>query len=179
MNVKDFSAKEKEAYADLLCSHLNGFVNGLRKLPADKWDFTFAPPAPTPRILAAHTWQWLICDRQHIAKPDALKHPDIPEPPADPKAMCDALAEETERWRKLILAMTAEKLDRPGRQFNGQHEMTVRDFICHMIQNTIYKHGQFSTIFFALGLDGTEPYDAPFPNPIYAWLRQQSAGEPD
>jgi hypothetical protein len=37
-----------------------------------------------------------------------------------------------------------------------------------MIQNTIYKHGQFSTLYFALGLDGTEPYSAPFPNPIYA-----------
>ena len=43
----------------------------------------------------------------------------------------------------------------------------MRGFVCHMIQNTIYKHGQFATIYFALGLDGTEPYNAPFPNPIY------------
>jgi hypothetical protein len=43
----------------------------------------------------------------------------------------------------------------------------VRGFVCHMVQNTIYKNGQFMTLFYALGLDGTEPYDAPFPNPIY------------
>ena len=46
--------------------------------------------------------------------------------------------------------------------------MNVRWFVGHMVQNTIYKHGQFSTIFFAQGLDGDGPYEAPFPNPIYA-----------
>ena len=45
--------------------------------------------------------------------------------------------------------------------------MNTRGFVCHMIQNVIYKHGQFSTIFFALGLDGDGPYEAPFPNAIY------------
>ncbi|HEX5322183.1 MAG TPA: DinB family protein [Capsulimonadaceae bacterium] len=173
----DLVEKEKQAYVGLLCGHLEGFVYGLRKLPEDKWDWTYAPPAPTPRILASHAWQWLQCDRQHIAEPDALKHANIPEPPRDPKAMCDALAEETERWREMILGFTAEQLDSPRRQFNGDHAMTVRGFVCHMIQNTIYKHGQFATIFFALGLDGAEPYDAPFPNPIYEWLKKASAGE--
>ena len=122
-------AKEKEAYVELLCGHLEGFVNSLRMLPEDKWDWTYAPSAPTPRILAAHAWQWLQCDRQHIAEPDALKHKDIPEPLKDPQAMCDALAEETERWRALILGLTAEELDAPRRQFNGDHLMTVRGFV--------------------------------------------------
>ena len=48
--------------------------------------------------------------------------------------------------------------------------MNVRGFIAHMIQNVIYKHGQFATIFFALGMDGDGPYTAPFPNPIYKEL---------
>jgi len=171
----DSVEKEKEAYANLLCSHLHAFTERLRQLPEDKWDFTFAPPAPTPRTLATHAWQWLICDRQHIAEPDALKHPDVPEPPRDPKAMCDALAEETERWRELILGLSAEDLDTPRKQFNG-YPWTIRGFVGHMVQNLIYKHGQFTTIFFALGLDGTEPYTAPFPNPIYAQLRLKAAG---
>lgn len=75
---------------------------------------------------------------------------------------------ETEKWNQLLRNMPPEQLDRPGLQFNiAEAKMNVRGFIGHIIQNTIYKHGQFSTLFFALGLDGTEPYTAPFPNPIY------------
>lgn len=36
----------------------------------------------------------------------------------------------------------------------------------------IYKHGQLSTLFFALGLDGEEPYTAPFPNDVYVTLSE-------
>lgn len=159
---------ESQAYERLLCGHLDDMVWKLRRIPADKLDFTFAPPAPTPRILAVHAWQWLICDRQHIAEPDAAKHSRIPDPPADQQILCDALAAETEKWRQLIRSLTPEKLDETRHQFNiPEAKMTVRGFICHIIQNSIYKNGQMSTIYFALGLDGTEPYDAPFPNPIY------------
>ena len=161
---------ETEAYASLLCGHLQGMVYRLRLLPADKWDWTPAPPAPTARILASHALQWLFCDRQHLAEADALRHPPVPEPPEGPAALCDALAEETERWRVLILTMTPEQFAEERRQFNG-YPMNGRDFVCHMIQNCIYKHGQFSTLFFALGLDGDAPYDAPWPNPVYADLK--------
>ena len=81
--------------------------------------------------------------------------------------MCDALQEETDEWEKLILGLTPEQFAEERRQFNSDFPMNVRSFVCHMVQNSIYKHGQFSTLFFALGLDGTEPYSAPFPNPIY------------
>ena len=162
---------ENEAYAGLLCSHLRGMVWRLRQLPADKWDWTPDPAAPTARILARHTWQWLICDRHHIEEPDALLHPLVPEAPTDVNAMCDELAAETERWEELIRSLTPEQLSEPRMQFNQWDMGTVRDFVCHMIQNSIYKHGQFSTLYFALGLDGTDPYDAPWPNPIYESLR--------
>lgn len=159
---------ENEAYADLLCGHLEGMIYRLRQMPPEQWDWRPAEPAPTARILAAHAWQWLICDRQHITEPDASKHPRIPDPPTDTQAMCDALQQEAERWRELILNLSDTDLARPGRQFNlPESRMNVRGFVCHMIQNCIYKHGQLSTLFFALGYDGTEPYSAPFPNPIY------------
>ncbi len=161
---------ENEAYASLLCGHLQGMVHRLRLLPEGDWDWTPAPPAPTARILASHTLQWLSCDRQHLAEVDALRHPPVPEPPADSAALCDALTEETERWRVLILTMTPEQFAEKRSQFNG-YPMNGRDFVCHMIQNCIYKHGQFSTLFFALGLDGNAPYGAPWPNPIYADLK--------
>jgi hypothetical protein len=160
---------EMELYEMILCDHLRGFVARLRLLPADRWDWTPDPAAPTPRTLAVHTWQWLQCDRQHIGEPDASMHTRIPDAPSEPAAMCDALAAETEEWSRLLQSLTPDALDRPGRQFNiPNSRLNVRGFIGHIIQNTIYKHGQFSELFFALGLDGTEPYAAPFPNPIYA-----------
>jgi hypothetical protein len=160
---------EMEAYEELLCGHLQGFVARLRQLSPEQWDWTPDQAAPTPRTLAVHAWQWLICDRQHIGEPDASKHPRVPESPTDTNALCDALAEETENWRRLLRSLTPDQLQRKSFQFNyPDAHMNVRGFICHMVQNVIYKHGQFSELYFALGLDGTEPYTAPFPNPIYA-----------
>src|SRR5258708_2026620 len=118
---------ENEAYAGLLCGHLEGFVYRLRQMPPDRWDWQPEPPAPSARILAQHAWQWLICDRQHIANADASQHPRVPEPPADQQAMCDALAEETETWRALILSLTPEQFAAPRRQFNlPEAKMNVR-----------------------------------------------------
>ncbi len=160
---------ELELCRMLLIMHLRGFVYELRQLPADKWDWTPDQAAPTARTVAVHAWQWLICDRQHIEEPDAAKHADVPDAPHDPEAFCAAFEAETENWNQLLRALTPEQLDWSGRQFNiAEAPMNTRGFIGHVIQNTIYKHGQFSTLFFALGLDGMEPYDAPFPNPIYA-----------
>ena len=41
--------------------------------------------------------------------------------------------------------------------------MNVRGFLCHMVQNCLYKHGQFSTLYFALGLERRFALYAPFP----------------
>jgi hypothetical protein len=161
---------ENEAYVSLLCGHLYAMTRRLRKIPANKWDWTPDQAAPTARILASHTWQWLVCDRQHIVEPDALKHADIPPVPDDLNALCDLLAAETDNWFDLLLSLSPEDFDAPRNQFND-YPMNIRAFVCHMIQNTIYKHGQLATLYFALGLDGTEPYAAPFPNPIYAEIR--------
>lgn len=162
---------ENELYERTLCGHLGQMAHFLKLLPEDKWDWTPDVAAPTPRILAAHAYQWLVCDRYHIENPDVSTHPPVPEPQSDPAAMVAALEEETESWRRLIQNLTPERLDAPVRQFGVGNEGNVRGFVGHMIQNAIYKNGQLSTLCFALGLDGTEPYDAPFPNPIYAEVR--------
>ena len=107
---------------------------------------------------AIHTWQWLICDRQHIAEADTF-------------AQCDASKQETIRWESLILGLPSEEFSAKRRQFNS-YPMNVRDFVCHMIQNCIYKHGQFSALSFAMGLGGEAPYDAPFPNLFSLELRE-------
>ena len=83
--------------------------------------------------------------------------------------MCDLLAAETASWKALILSLTPERLDERRLRFNAG-QWNARHFICHMVQNSIYKHGQFSVLFFALGLDGNEPYVSPFPNEIYKSL---------
>lgn len=163
-------ANEAEAYAWLLCGHLYVLTRRLRQMKPEHWDWTPDPAAPTARTLATHAWQWLICDRNHIAEPDAAKHPRVPDPPADPQAMCDALDAENQAWVDLILSMSPERLAEERHQFNSEECLSVRWFVCHMIQNLIYKHGQMTALYFALGYDGTEPYSAPFPNPIYEEL---------
>ena len=157
---------ETEWIARMLCGHLRQMVRNARQIPLGKFDFAYAPPAPTPRILVTHAYQWLVCDRQHIEEPDASKHPRVPTPDGQ-AALCDALAEETDRWEAMILALTPEQLGEERHQFNDPSEWSVRGILHHMYQNCVYKNGQLSYLFFALGLDGDAPYDAPFPNPIY------------
>ena len=166
--------KEAENLLWILGMHVRGMAWRLSELPHDKWDWTVAPPAPTPRILACHTLSWLICDRQHIEEPDARRHTLIPEMPSDPAALCAALLAEMELWEALPARLTPSDFDAPRSQFN-RCPMTVRQFIGHITQNTIYKNGQFMTLFYALGLDGDAPYDAPWPNPIYADLHRGDA----
>jgi hypothetical protein len=163
----------KDLCSQLLCGHLSAMCRRLRQLPEDKWDWTPDAAAPTARILAAHIWQWLICDRQHIVEPDATKHAPVPEPPRDPNLMCDALEVEIQKWKVLLAGLSLDDLAQPRGQFN-QGELNVEWLVGHMLQNCIYKHGQFATLYFALGLDGTAPYDAPFPNTFYEMLMNRT-----
>lgn len=168
---------ENNEYKNLLCGHMRVMVRRLRQIPEDQWDWTPHVAAPTARILAVHAWQWLICDRQHITEADAMQHPNVPEPPESITELCDAMDAEIANWDIMLLALTPEQMDEQRYQFNQEEgAMTVRGFISHMVQNCIYKHGQLSTLYFALGLDGTDPYDAPFPNTYYPLMR---AGWPE
>jgi hypothetical protein len=165
---------EMEASAQLLLMHLRGMTARLRQLSADQWDYSFALPAPTPRILALNTLQWLKCDRQHMTAASFDAHQLIPEPGDDPEAICAALDEEANEWEALLKSLTPEELDRVVRQFDGgMVEMNIRSYVSHMVQNVIYKSGQFSTIYFGLGLDGDGKYECPWPNQIYAVVLKQ------
>jgi DinB superfamily len=159
---------EIDAQAKILLGHFRSMARRLRLLPEDKWDWSYSPPAPTPRILAAHALAWMQSDRQHIENPDAKTHRPIPEPPSEPNELCKAMEEEADALETLLKSLTLKDLDQIAYHFGiPDAKMDVREFIAHMIQNLIYKHGQFTTIFFALGLDGTEPYKASFPNDYY------------
>ncbi len=164
---------ELACYEFLLIMHLEAMLGRLRMLKPEHWDWTPDQAAPAPRTVAVHAWQWLMCDRQHIQEPDVRKHEHVLEAPSDPAEFCALFGQEIENWRQLLRTLTPEQLNEPRRQFGLSEPMNVRFFIAHMIQNVIYKNGQFSEVFFALGYDGTDPYEAPFPNPIYTQVRQQ------
>ena len=165
---------ELNAWAYLLCGHIETFVGRLRQLPADRWDWSPNPAAPTARTLATHAYQWLECDRQHIREPDVSRHIPVTEAPADPDALCGLLAAEAPAWSALLAELTPEKLLEERSQF-GSYPANIRWFIGHSTQNLIYKHGQFSEIYFALELDGSALYSAPFPNPIYDEMAAERA----
>ena len=162
---------ETETFIGLLDSHLGPMIGQLRAIPLDKWDWTPAPPVPSPRVIAEHTWHWLVADRRHLQEPDITLHSLIPEAPAQQQTLCEALDEENRAWRDLILALTPEQYAAQRFQF-GLWPRTVRYVVAHLTQQVLYKHGQLSTLYFLLGLDGDGPYQAPFPNDDYAKLQQ-------
>lgn len=160
---------ENEAYVLFLRYHLQEFIKRLRQIPPDKWEWQPALPAPSARLLAEHAYAWLWTDRQHLLEPDATRHAHTPPPPVEQQALCNALEEEEKWWHDFLPPLTEEQLEEKRKQF-GIPSRTVRWFVGHTLQNVIYKNGQLATIYFALGLDGTEPYVAPMPNDYYAQL---------
>src|ERR1700678_3655107 len=110
-------ANEIEAYEWLLIGHLESMLRGLRRLKPEHWDWTPDQAAPSPRIVAVHAWQWLMCDRQHIDEPDFEKHQNVAEPPEDIPALCQAFEQEIENWKQLLAQLKPADLDSPRRQF--------------------------------------------------------------
>ncbi len=164
-----------EMNAKLLYHFILAIASMLSRFPSDRWEWQVTPSAPSARMLGEHCYSWLVCDRQHIAEPDAQKHADIPLP-LHQQELCSLLQAEAQTWRTLIENLSPEELVQPRLQFGGG-SMTVMGFTGHILQNTIYKCGQISTLYFALGLDGEETYAAPMPNPIYAHMRAGTLDE--
>lgn len=162
---------ETELYQRMLYDYVQSMVEWLRKIPEEQWDWTPAVYAPTPRQVAEHTWVTLVCDRQHVEQPDVSLHPLVPDPPREPAALCAALEAEATWWREWLGRQTPETYLTPRKQF-GVAPVNVRWMVFHITQQVVYKLGQLSTLYYALGLDGTEPYQAPFPNEYYLRHRQ-------
>lgn len=167
---------EQQVYEHVLCEHLDTMLYRLKRIPADKWDWSPAPCAPSARAIASHAWVWLVCDRAHISQPDVSLHSRVPEPPDDQQGLCTALGEETAYWRTLLREMTPDQLAEPRSQF-GLMPVSVRWFVYHMLQHVVYKSGQLAEVYFALGLDGEGPYTAPHPNEGYV-AREEAVRNP-
>jgi hypothetical protein len=162
---------ETELYQRMLCGYVERMARWLRKIPTEQWDWTPAVYAPTCRQVAEHTWVTLVCDRQHVEEPDVFLHPLVPDPPQEPAELCTALEAEAKWWREWLGRQTPETYLAPRKQF-GVGPVNVRWMVYHITQQVVYKLGQLSTLYYALGLDGTEPYQAPFPNEYYLRHRQ-------
>jgi hypothetical protein len=164
--VEEPVKSETEAYISLLTSHLNLMAGRMEEIPPDKWDWAPSIAAPTPRIIGEQTWRWLVADHRHLTEPDMTRHERTPAPPPTQKDVCAALREEGDRWRELIARLTASQMDEERYHF-GAFPRNVRFMIGHITQQVTYKSGQLSTLYFALGLDGTEAFTAPVPNDDY------------
>ncbi len=165
---------ENEAYLFLFDNHLDAIILRLRAIPSDKLDWIPGPGAPSARMVGEHAWVWLVCDRQHLTEPDVTKHARIEASPATGEELCSALEVEQKAWCELIEAITPEQFDELRYQF-GRNPLTVRLLVSHITQQIIYKSGQLSTLYFALGLDGDEPYTAEHPNEFYGAVSELDA----
>jgi hypothetical protein len=84
-------------------------ISQLRTIPVEQWDWTPAPSAPSPHIVAEHTWHWLVADRLHLQEPDVTQHAPIPAAPIEPHALCEALETEQNYWRETLPTLTPEQ----------------------------------------------------------------------
>lgn len=81
--------------------------------------------------------------------------------------MVRKLQEEAEEWRGLIRSISAEQLLEERVAFDRMRN--IRGFLFHIGQHLIYKEGQIRMLYYEMGLDGPEPYAAPYPDEIYGF----------
>lgn len=156
----------------MLCGYVEGMASWLRKIPDAQWNWTPAVSAPTPRQVAEHTWCTLLGDRQHLEEPDVMRHSLLPDPPHEPATLCGSLEAEAQWWREWLAQQTETTYLAPRKQF-GVKPVNARWIVYHAMQQVVYKMGQLAWLYYALGLDGTEPYQAPSYNELYQRLRPQ------
>ncbi len=160
---------EPEAYRDLLELHLKKIIARSLAMSEVQWNWSPSPSAPTTAALVEHAWVWLVSDRVQIQ--DRNENGFCPEHlPESKEDLIAALEEEAGEWKRMLTSMEPALLDDPLKNF-GVQEIDVRRLVTHMVQNVIYKSGQLSANYFALGLDGTEPYSAPFPRDVLEEIR--------
>jgi hypothetical protein len=79
------------------------------------------------------------------------------------------LVDEADEWRQLIGSLAPEQLLDEREPWEGETR-NLRSFLFHIGQNNIYKAGQIWTLAFELGVDGLDPYSAPYPNQEYGFV---------
>ena len=160
---------EFEVFELMTAGYVGSIVRVARLIPDDKWNWSFSERTPTAREICEHTFAWLWCDRQQMTVLDRAKHQPTPDPPADRQQMIQLLEEEAKEWQRLVRSLIGKDLLEERDPWDDGLPRAFRSFLFHMGQNVIYKAGQIWMIAFELGLDGTGPYDAPYPNAMYGF----------
>ena len=166
---------EADSYSWLLRSHFDKIASRSNEMSEEQWLWRPTTPAPSARETVEHAWAWLISDRLHIENEVDMKTWRTPDPPQAKAAMVDEFEAEAARWSAMLDSMNDSTLDETRNRF-GLQPATIRFLIQHMVQNVIYKSGQLSTLYFAQGLDGTEPFAAPLPNEIVDMIASGEIG---
>jgi len=159
---------ELEAFEVMTAGYVGSILRAARQIPEDKWNWSFSERTPTAREICEHTFAWLWCDRQQMTLLDRSLHLPTPDLPSERESMIELLADEGEDWRRLVRSLTPEQLLDERESWDGDTS-NLRSFLFHMGQHVIYKAGQIWMLNFELGLDGAEPYDAPYPNRYYGF----------
>ncbi len=162
----DRPQSELEIYERLTAGFTGSLVRHARQIPEDKWNWSFSERTPTAREICEHAFMWLWCDRQQMTEDDISRHRPVPNLPSDRDSMIRLLEDEAQVWRRLVRSFSSESLLEEREAFEGDGR-NVRWFLYHMGQHLVYKLGQLSMLYYQLGLDGAERYDAPHPNQIY------------
>ncbi len=160
---------ELEVFELMTAGYVGSILRAARLIPDDKWNWSYSERTPTAREICGHTFAWLWCDRQQIQVPDRARHRPTPDPPSDRQEMISMLQAEAREWQILVRSLSTDQLEEGRVPWEGDPPRLIRSFLFHMGQNVIYKAGQIWMLAFELGLDGTEPYDAPYPNAIYGF----------
>jgi hypothetical protein len=157
---------ELQVFEVMIAGYVGSVLRAAKLIPDDKWNWSCSEGTPTAREICEHTFAWLYCDRQQMTVADRSQHGPTPDPPSERASMIRLLEEEAAEWRKLIRSLTPDQMLVDHETWDGEMR-NVRSFLFHMGQNVIYKAGQIWMLCFELGLDGVEPYAAPYPNHIY------------
>ena len=159
---------EQETFELMTAGYVGSLLRAARLFSDEQWNWSFSERTPTAREVCEHAFVWLWCDRQQMTVLDRSLHQPTPELPCDRLSMIQMLEDEAIEWRRLIRGLTAEMLDEEREPWEGDRRL-IRSFLFHMGQHIIYKAGQIWMLAFELGLEGSEPYDAPYPNRIYGF----------
>lgn len=160
----DYPTSEIEAFEQLICGFTGGILRRAREIPEEKWNWSFSERTPTAREICEHAWMWLRRDRQDITADQGA----IPETPIDRTEMLELLASEKDAWQDLIQTIKAPTMDELRFTPDG-YSRSIRGYLFHMAQHIVSKCGQMTMLYFELGLDGGEPYDAPHPNRLFGF----------
>lgn len=159
---------ELEDFEVMTAGFVGSIVRAATGIPEDKWNWSFSARTPTAREICEHTFVWLWCDRQQMTVLDRSLHGPTPDLPPERESIILLLKEEAEEWRRLVRSLSPGQLLEERESWDGETR-NLRSFLFHMGQHVIYKAGQIWMLAFDLGVEGMEPYTAPYPNLDYGF----------